>query len=163
MSADTYQYQDLAEGQIRLLSLRECPGSDVVDCDLFMVSSDDHVDYTALSYVWGNTNNTKPICPCGLTFQVTVNLEAALRSLRQIGRRCVLWINAICLYQDRYRSKCCRNLRFEPQFYEEGWFYVPNQKIYVLCLYNRNISVHRFLPLSYNSAFASPCPFFVLI
>src|SRR5256885_12454433 len=27
-------------------------------------------------------------------------------------------IDSVCMYQDRYRSKCCRNLKFEPQFCE---------------------------------------------
>jgi hypothetical protein len=71
--------------------LSEGSGSDVIDCDLFIASPDDYVDYKALSYVWGDANNTRPICLCGLPFQVAVNLEAALRSLRQIAHPCVLW------------------------------------------------------------------------
>ena len=29
-----------------------------------------------------------------------------------------LWIDVVCIYQDRYRSKWCRNLRCGPQFCE---------------------------------------------
>jgi hypothetical protein len=30
----------------------------------------------------------------------------------------VLDVDLLCIYPDRYRTKCCRNLRFEPQFCE---------------------------------------------
>jgi hypothetical protein len=64
-----------------------------------------------------------------------------LRHLRLQDQERILWVDALCIYQDRYRTKWCRNLRFEPQFCE-------------------GVGLHRFLPSSHNSAFASPCPFF---
>ena len=99
MSAESHPYLDLAEGQIRLLSLRGCSGSDEVDGDLLIASLDDQVDYKALSYVWGNARDTKPIRLCGQPFHVTVNLESALRNLRPTDRPCTLWVDAVCINQ----------------------------------------------------------------
>src|SRR5947209_18101723 len=90
---------DLAEGQIRLLLLRGGSGSDEVDCDLLIVSLDDQIEYEALSYVWGDARDTKPIRLCGQPFHVTVNLEPALRNLRQTDRPCILWVDALCINQ----------------------------------------------------------------
>jgi hypothetical protein len=111
-------HPDLAEGQIRLLSLRGGSGSDEVDCDLLIASLDDQVDYEALSYAWGDASDTRPIRLCGQPFHVTVNLESALRNLRQTDRPSILWVDALCTYSNRSRIKHRRNLRFEPLFSE---------------------------------------------
>ena len=92
-------HPDLVEGQIRLLSLRGGSESDGVDCDLLIASLNDQVDYEALSYVWGDARDTKPIRLCGQPFHVTVNLESALRNLRQTDRPCILWVDALCIDQ----------------------------------------------------------------
>jgi hypothetical protein len=49
---------------------------------------------------------------------ITENLHSALQNLRRPDKTHVLWVDAVCIYRDRYRSKCCRNLTFEPQFCE---------------------------------------------
>jgi hypothetical protein len=49
---------------------------------------------------------------------VTPNLYDVLEELRRNRVNARWWIDAICMYPDRYRTKCCRNLRFEPQFCE---------------------------------------------
>jgi hypothetical protein len=51
-------------------------------------------------------------------FMIRKNLWNGLLHLRRHSTPMRFWIDAICIYQDRYQSKCCRNLRFEPQFYE---------------------------------------------
>jgi hypothetical protein len=74
--------------------------------------------YEALSYTWGDSNVTDDILCNGCRLRVTTNLKAALRRLRFAAKSRRLWIDAICIHQDRYQSKCCRNLRFEPKFCE---------------------------------------------
>ena len=56
--------------------------------------------YEALSYVWGNSTVTLPILLNGLEFQVTTNLESALRHLRYHDRTRILWADAICIDQN---------------------------------------------------------------
>jgi hypothetical protein len=55
--------------------------------------------YEALCYVWGNPNVTRPITLNEHTFEVTTNLEAAIRHLRFQDRGRVFWIDAIFVNQ----------------------------------------------------------------
>jgi hypothetical protein len=49
---------------------------------------------------------------------ISTNLRDALRTFRHWSQPLRLWVDAICIYPDRHRTKCCRNLRFEPLFCE---------------------------------------------
>jgi hypothetical protein len=65
-------------------------------------------DYVALSYTWGDPTKTKEIFVNGKSVQVTVNLEHALRILRnklpmRVGVR--LWVDALCVNQADVEEK----------------------------------------------------------
>lgn len=85
-------------------------------------------EYTALSYVWGDAKHTKPIqlgyhqiptsgtadtwpsasapgACCYKLFQVTKNLEKALRHLRDRASERILWVDAICINQSDEEEK----------------------------------------------------------
>jgi hypothetical protein len=72
-------------------------------------------DYTAISYVWGSPEETKTITINGMPVTVRKNLAATLDCIRSTHVDKV-WIDAVCVYLDRYRTKYYRNLRFEPLF-----------------------------------------------
>lgn len=55
--------------------------------------------YNALSYVWGDANDTRPIILDGHVFQVTKNLFTALTQLHASQVRARIWIDAICINQ----------------------------------------------------------------
>jgi len=76
------------------------PGEDI-QCSMQTVSLDERPRYTALSYVWGDPANTRPICVDGKTFNATVNLESALRQIRRQDEKevLVMWVDAICINQ----------------------------------------------------------------
>ena len=65
----------------------------------------DRPGYEALSYTWGDPLDTRTVMLKDQPFQVTKNLEAALRNLRHRlihGTKSndrVLWIDAICINQ----------------------------------------------------------------
>lgn len=67
-------------------------------CTFSVVSLDDHVEYEALSYVWGDTDNQQNICLDGHPFKITKNLHAALFHMRKAGER-ILWVDALCINQ----------------------------------------------------------------
>ncbi|KAF7881807.1 uncharacterized protein EAF02_006495 [Botrytis sinoallii] len=100
-----FQYDDLSEtDSIRLLILH--PGtlgspiqSDLIHTTLRDCRYDIHGNYTALSYVWGDANDTTYIFVDGFRFAVTVNLAAALHDLRDEKRQLRLWADAICINQ----------------------------------------------------------------
>ena len=59
-------------------------------------------DYVALSYVWGDARTKREIFVNGISMQVTPNLEAALRQLRdcyRIKQGFKVWADAICINQ----------------------------------------------------------------
>ncbi|TGO08543.1 hypothetical protein BTUL_0203g00040 [Botrytis tulipae] len=103
--SDEFQYDDLSEtDSIRLLILR--PGtlgspiqSDLIHTTLREYRCDIHGNYMALSYVWGDANDTTYIFVDGFRFAVTVNLAAALHDLRDEKRQLRLWADAVCINQ----------------------------------------------------------------
>ncbi|KAF7930514.1 uncharacterized protein EAE98_004914 [Botrytis deweyae] len=100
-----FQYDDLSEtDSIRLLILH--PGtlgspiqSDLIHTTLRECRCEIHGNYTALSYVWGDANDTTYIFVDGFQFAVTVNLAAALHDLRDEKRQLRLWADAVCINQ----------------------------------------------------------------
>jgi hypothetical protein len=106
-----YSYISLSSelGSIRLL--RIMPHQDEtadIQCELFeypLQSSRSTHLYEALSYVWGDPDITLPILVQGKTFNVTVNLHAALLQLRNHSIERILWIDAICIDQGNQSEK----------------------------------------------------------
>ena len=62
-------------------------------------SLEEHPDYFALSYCWGDACDTRPINCDGGRLEVTTNLQLALYSLRGQKEGRWFWIDAICICQ----------------------------------------------------------------
>ncbi|KAI8943339.1 hypothetical protein NX059_001356 [Plenodomus lindquistii] len=90
-------------GSIRLLRL--LPNKDTnarIECELIDYVLDETEDqhlYEALSYTWGDPNDTVSIVLDSRPFEVTHNLHAALRRLRNHRFDRILWVDAICINQ----------------------------------------------------------------
>ncbi|TKX24571.1 hypothetical protein C1H76_3180 [Elsinoe australis] len=77
-----------------------------IQCDLLHVDLDeDYPPFQALSYVWGQSTDTRPVRVGGKTFNATLNLESALRHLRLPGTARHLWVDAICIDQQNNAEK----------------------------------------------------------
>lgn len=61
--------------------------------------------YDALSYVWGDPEETLPLSIDGHRLDVTTNLHAALSRLRHSSFPRLLWIDAICINQRDHSEK----------------------------------------------------------
>ena len=61
--------------------------------------------YEALSYVWGDPDETLSICVGEVQFRVTVNLHAALSRLRDHSFERIIWVDAICIDQDNQTER----------------------------------------------------------
>lgn len=74
---------------------------DIYRCQPFTESLDEPPQYEALSYVWGKPNNVSPILLNGRVWNVTANLELALRHFRRYekGEHRTLWVDALCINQ----------------------------------------------------------------
>lgn len=63
-------------------------------------------NYEALSYAWGPQAETGPFVVLdGSPFQISTELEIAIRRLRQTNNTRTLWIDAICINQGNIRER----------------------------------------------------------
>jgi hypothetical protein len=69
--------------------------------DYSLVDSDkgSHL-YEALSYVWGDRDNTQSIAVNNRNIPITANLHEALLSLRDASLERIIWIDALCINQN---------------------------------------------------------------
>ncbi|KLU88236.1 hypothetical protein MAPG_07223 [Magnaporthiopsis poae ATCC 64411] len=118
---DTYTHKpiDLSRKAIRQLRLLQGDREDRVECELFQSfleeGQDVHVEYEALSYTWSDTlaegdnpveaPKSNDIFIDGLHFPVTSNLHMALKHLRLCDSDRILWVDAICIDQDKNEEK----------------------------------------------------------
>ncbi|KAF2177501.1 HET-domain-containing protein [Zopfia rhizophila CBS 207.26] len=100
-----YRYSSLPPGNDNIRLLRLIPNEDetaAIKCQLFNYSLEPgrgtHL-YEALSYVWGNPNETVPIFINEHVLLVTASLHAALLHLRDRSFERIIWVDAICINQ----------------------------------------------------------------
>ena len=105
-----FEYQSLARSkrEIRLLEL--FPRSHKLSkirptCRVFTRSLDDNPPFLALSYVWGDANDTRVILVNRQPFKVTRNLYDALMSIAEDDDSIIVWIDAICINQSDDEEK----------------------------------------------------------
>ncbi|KAF2733188.1 HET-domain-containing protein, partial [Polyplosphaeria fusca] len=89
----------------RLLQLLPGEYDEPITCNLFPIDSVELYEYEALSYVWGQVNNSSIIHVNDWEMLITENLEVALRSLRLEHEPRLLWIDAICINQSSVTEK----------------------------------------------------------
>jgi hypothetical protein len=151
-------------GEIRLPYVE--PSDDVfspLEFSLRVVSPRDPPPSSTLSYCWGKYNlNCKMFCRGFKAFPISCSLDKALRSFLALKGR-LIWVDQTCIYQDRYRSKCCRSLRFESQFCKAVGFAHLTCRIGKFTLRVFIMEIYRYMAFYLHLAFASPCPFFVSI
>ncbi|KAF1968540.1 HET-domain-containing protein [Bimuria novae-zelandiae CBS 107.79] len=107
-----YRYSPLSSGHDSIRLLRLMPHDDEsadIQCELFEYSLQNpsrgtHL-YEALSYVWGDPEKMLPVRMHTHSFNVTVNLHAALLRLRNHYMERILWVDAICIDQDNQEEK----------------------------------------------------------
>jgi Heterokaryon incompatibility protein (HET) len=111
--APTFEYRPISEMEIRLLWITNTRDGDVLECRLQHFWLESKPQYTALSYVWGDPDDTVRLLLEDCDFHVTRNLHEALLQVRRWRkdprfdyRDCfqaqgpwLLWIDAICIDQ----------------------------------------------------------------
>ncbi|GKT54220.1 heterokaryon incompatibility protein [Colletotrichum tofieldiae] len=95
-----YKPLDTRQKETRLVTILPGQFNDEIYCELHVISLCKSPVFDALSYVWGDLTSTREIFVQGISHQVTVNLEVALRYLRQVDRPRTLWIDALCINQN---------------------------------------------------------------
>ena len=107
MPPEMFRYTPLPAGApTRLVALLPGKFNDTIECELFAAGTDSAPSsYEALSYTWGDPSSTTPIVVNGRRFNITTNLDCALRYLRRPDTKRRLWIDAICINQHDAREK----------------------------------------------------------
>lgn len=115
-----YRYKPLSSSrpEIRLVTLLPGSWNDGICCTLRHVYLDNDPFYEALSYMWGDANDTRPIRLDGRPIQITKNLEIALHYLRpQQGQSTrVVWVDALCINQNDLRERSQQVVRMRRIF-----------------------------------------------
>ncbi|KAK3303226.1 heterokaryon incompatibility protein-domain-containing protein [Chaetomium strumarium] len=96
-----YHYAPLTQpGSIRLLRLYPATsGSEEVHFTLHPAQLNDKPAYEAISYCWGDENDTRVVFCDQRVLRVTVSLYTALKRLRHADRERILWADAVCINQ----------------------------------------------------------------
>lgn len=111
MSPYRYSRLSLGPDSIRLLRLKPYKNQSTakIQCELFDYNLQDPSErthlYEALSYVWGDPEDTRPIDIGEHELPVTTNLYAALSHLRNFSLERIIWIDAICIDQKNSEEK----------------------------------------------------------
>jgi hypothetical protein len=103
---EPFRHESLPEGRwIRLIKLYPGSGKDPIVVELFHCELDDVPPYEAISYVWGEENETKEILCNGKSLYIRLNLYLALRRFRRRSTPRTLWADFICINQSETTEK----------------------------------------------------------
>ena len=97
-----YEYTPLStshDDETRLLPLQPGSGDDSIHFTLHTVKLSDKPPYEAISYCWGDPNDTREVHCDGALLHVTNSLYSALKRLRREDSVRVLWADAVCINQ----------------------------------------------------------------
>jgi Heterokaryon incompatibility protein (HET) len=100
-----YGKLDPDTNQIRVLELLPSRWSEKISCKIRTISLDDKPVFEALSYVWGNPEDTDPINVDDAEFQATKNLIKALKRLRSSNGSRTIWVDAVCINQKDFDER----------------------------------------------------------
>lgn len=102
----TYRPLDFEHQGFRVAILQPAPDFSAPVCiDLIEVTLNNHPDYEAISYVWGDPDNRAPVQVGDAELRVTANLALALRYLRLSQNPRTLWADAICIDQSNIEER----------------------------------------------------------
>ncbi|KAH6880154.1 heterokaryon incompatibility protein-domain-containing protein [Thelonectria olida] len=96
-----YLYAPLKESHIRLIKV-ELNGQDKLQASIEHAELDeeDPIPYSALSYVWGDANDTVQLSCNGKNLKITSSLHKCLRQVSEFNPNKLLWVDQICINQD---------------------------------------------------------------
>jgi hypothetical protein len=107
--ANRFKYKPLCQSKsdIRLLKLLPNNGKfkNTPACQIFHTSLNSKSEYVALSYVWGDSKNSRIILVEKYPMRVTTSLYDALMAIRPSKEPLVIWIDFLCINQSDIEEK----------------------------------------------------------
>src|SRR5258708_3736188 len=112
---DKFEYNPLNpdSSEIRLLILEPGEWDSPINCRLEHEFLDTNPRYEALSYTWGDASNLREIHLHAVSFNVTANLESALRHLRLQDESRLMWIDTLCTDQRNLEERSQQVLKMQ--------------------------------------------------
>ncbi|KAE9365682.1 HET-domain-containing protein [Stipitochalara longipes BDJ] len=103
----TFRYKDLdpKQGEIRLLRILPPITTSSLQCEMLHTSLANPRSYIAISYAWGDPEQTQTILLDGHEFPVTESLYLALQRLRSPSSAVVVWADAACINQKDVKER----------------------------------------------------------
>jgi len=133
-----FEYHPLEESKsdIRLAYVYAGANDDTIRLSLIHVPLSSAPKYEALSYRWGNLEETSSILVDGFGFKVTSSLASALSNLRKVkgsSRRQLLWIDSLSINQGDI-SERNQQVQLMTKIYEKAakvlvWLGTPTEEI----------------------------------
>lgn len=99
-----YLELDSEASEIRLVRILPDAGP-TIECELLHTSLENPRSYIAISYAWGDAEETRNIILNGHEFPVTENLWAALQRLRSRSFPVIIWADALCINQQNVNER----------------------------------------------------------
>jgi hypothetical protein len=98
MAALRYQPLDPEKDTIRLLTVFSDKADEQIRCEFSQVDLIDRPAYITLSYTWDQSGGLANVICCGVTIEISKNLQNFLRQFRlwNGNRNIRLWIDALC-------------------------------------------------------------------
>lgn len=102
----SFRYADLGHqgSEIRLVRILPETGP-TIECELLHTSLENPRSYIAISYAWGDTEETRIIVLNGHEFPVTESLWGALQRLRSRSFPVIIWADALCINQQNLSER----------------------------------------------------------
>lgn len=111
-----YEYSPLPENGFRLLTIVKIDDyNETITCELETVLFEEALEYTALSYAWGDPHTSKTVTCGGKSLPVTLHLREAFPSLKALPTT-KIWIDAICINQADDAEKAIQTCRMHQIF-----------------------------------------------
>lgn len=111
-------FDGLQENEIRLVRLLPEYMS-MIQCEIVHTSLGAPPPYTAISYTWGDPDDTVDIRVNGSWMKVTASLHGALRAVRQPDDPVLIWADAICINQSN-KAEQSSQVQLMRQIYEKA-------------------------------------------
>lgn len=105
---ESFQYDPIIHEEHAFRIVRLFAGTEHgIQAEIIHASFDgsDIVEYEAVSYVWGSSELVSSIDVGGKSLKITNNLELVLRDLRLPDQDRLLWIDGICIDQNKDKEK----------------------------------------------------------
>ncbi|KAF5622966.1 heterokaryon incompatibility het-6 [Fusarium sp. NRRL 52700] len=114
----SYQYRPIEDASIRLVRILP-ERKTMIKCEIIHVSLEQPPPYTAISYTWGDTGDTRKIEIEGCSIPIAVSLHGALQALRQRHSSVLVWADALCINQ-KDRDERSQQVQLMPFIYSNA-------------------------------------------